>query len=83
MSNRLGRIMIPRDKILHAAIGNAAFWHVATATNTLSGAIAVIGLGAGIEIYQKITKKGTPDWLDFAATIAGGAAGMVQLTLIN
>jgi len=41
--------------------------------------IPVIFIGAGKEIYDFYSKKGTPDWWDFIWTVIGGILAMICL----
>lgn len=68
--------MIPHDKLLHFAVGVLVF----AAILPFSGpwfAFAVACIAAvGKEAYDHLTGKGTPELLDAAATVAGGAVGI-------
>lgn len=64
---------IAKDKLLHLYGGSLIYvlfseflvWWVAL--------LIVATVGAGIElIYDKLMKKGTPEFLDFVYTVAGG-----------
>ena len=71
---------VPKDKVMHFCAGLALsmlagllytpFWGLATA--------AVVGALKEI-IWDWLLKKGTPELLDFAATVLGGALGAVIL----
>ena len=71
---------VPKDKAMHFCAGLALsilagllytpFWGLATA--------AVVGALKEI-IWDWLLKKGTPEFLDFVATVAGGALGAVIL----
>jgi hypothetical protein len=61
------------DKLFHFLAGIVAFAVVAPFGWTLAGA-AVLAAGAGKEVWDRVSGKGTPDALDAVATFAGGAA---------
>ena len=71
---------VPKDKVMHFCAGLALsmlagllytpFWGLATA--------AVVGALKEI-IWDWLLKKGTPELLDFVATVAGGVLGAVIL----
>ena len=71
---------VPKDKAMHFCAGLALsilagllytpFWGLATA--------AVVGALKEI-IWDWLLKKGTPELLDFVATVAGGVLGAVIL----
>lgn len=72
---------IPKDKLLHFAIGCVAFSFLSFITLT----IAIVGtllLGIGIEIYQKITGSGKFEMLDAIAVWLGGVVVALPLFYI-
>ncbi|NOX40505.1 MAG: hypothetical protein GXP05_08315 [Alphaproteobacteria bacterium] len=58
-----------QDKIAHIAVG---FTISALIGGPIGLAVATIA-GAGKEIWDKYSGRGTPDLWDFVATVAGGA----------
>lgn len=62
------------DKVLHF-IGGFFLGFPGSAISPLAGIILAIAVGAGKEIYDYYG-HGTPEWLDFVATVAGGLVGM-------
>jgi len=70
---------LPQDKLLHFSIGVVSFLltQIAVALiwpqySTRIALTATIIIGAGIEIYQRITKTGKAEFLDFWAVAVGG-----------
>jgi len=58
------------DKWLHAILGTLFYLILALFTQNYIALIATIVLGIAVEVYDKISKKGTPDALDAIATFA-------------
>lgn len=83
---------IPRDKLLHFAIGVVIYLLINILTiyfieipdeisrNNIN-LLSVLIIGVLIEIYQKITKTGTPEILDAIAVLLGGGCMYVNATL--
>lgn len=65
---------IPEDKRLHLFTGFAISAVVSTFAGYIVGVITAVVAGAGKEAYDRITKKGTPEVLAFAYTLAGALA---------
>lgn len=64
-----------KDKKLHLAAGfGIAF--LLSFLSPLFGFIAAVTAGAGKEVYDKLSKKGTPELLDFVFTVLGGLIGL-------
>lgn len=64
-----------KDKKLHLAAGfGIAF--LLSFFSPLFGIIAAITAGAGKKVYDKVSKKGTPELLDFIFTVLGGLIGV-------
>lgn len=73
--------MIPKDKLMHAAMGAVAALgvlgllaiakHMGKDAAMVAGAVAV---GLGYELVQKLRDEGDPDLEDAAVTTAGGLA---------
>ena len=64
--------MLPHDKANHAIYGAAAA-AVGCLHSVEAGAILCLVLGVGKEIWDRASRKGTPDIMDSVATLAGGA----------
>lgn len=68
--------MLARDKALHFVGGFLIGLTVAPFFG-ISAMIPVALAGFGKELYDNISKKGTPELLDAVATIAGGAVAVI------
>ena len=63
--------LLSRDKLLHYTVGTLLY----VATYWLMGywaLVVVIVAAVGKEVYDKVSGKGTPEWLDAIATVIGG-----------
>jgi hypothetical protein len=64
---------IPQDKANHFLYGTVVCAVVTLLTRQpIAGLIAVVALGFAKEVYDLVSKRGTPDWRDVAWTAAGG-----------
>lgn len=66
---------LPQDKANHFIYGLVGFLGVGLIFGMVAGILFSAIIGAAKEVYDRVTKKGTPDVLDFVATAAGGAVG--------
>ena len=66
---------LPQDKANHFIYGLVGFLGVGLIFGVVAGILFSAIIGAAKEVYDRVTKKGTPDVLDFVATAAGGAVG--------
>ena len=70
--------MIAIDKQAHfwagATIGSVAFTFTTSVTVSL---LIVVAAGLLKEVYDKVSGKGTPEALDFFATVLGGVVTVV------
>lgn len=69
-------IQIPQDKLIHYVIGTLLY----AATYLLVGYLAivvVIVVAVGKELYDKVSGKGTPEYLDALITITGGVVCLI------
>ena len=74
---------MPRDKKLHLLSGLALSLVAGFLICPLIGLATAAVVGALKEIiWDWLLKKGTPELLDFVATVAGGVIGYVLLKLI-
>jgi hypothetical protein len=69
---------IQADKANHIAYG-AAIACVGAFHSVIAGAALCAALGIGKEVYDRVSRKGTPDVLDAVATLAGGALVLAPL----
>ena len=72
--------IIPADKANHLAYG-AALACIGAFHSVLAGAVACALFGIGKEIYDRVSKRGTPDVLDAVATLIGGALVLAPLAV--
>lgn len=73
-----------KDKWLHFLAGMSIAPAVGVLWGALAGLAAAFIIGAAKElIWDLLLKKGTPEWWDFIATVAGGLIGslLIYLTL--
>lgn len=64
--------MIPTDKVLHFIVG-AVICLMLMQIIDYWAILPIIIIGALKEIYDKVSKKGTPDFYDFLYTVLGGS----------
>jgi hypothetical protein len=69
---------LPADKANHAVYG-AALACIGGFHSVLAGALLCAAFAIGKEVYDKASKKGTPDPLDAVATLGGGALVLLPL----
>lgn len=74
---------IPEDKRLHFYIGFAVSAVVSTVFGYIIGVIASVVAGVGKEAYDKVTKRGTPELLDFAFTVTGALVFVLFSVLLS
>lgn len=67
---------IPQDKSKHFIAGFVIAIIASLFVGYLIAVIVAILAGAGKEIYDKVTGKGTPEFLDFVATVVGAIAAI-------
>lgn len=71
---------IPDDKLRHYFVGSLAA--AAGGLHSVAvGALLCAALAVGKEVHDRVSKRGTPDLLDAAWTLAGGAVVLVPLTV--
>jgi hypothetical protein len=71
---------MPKDKKLHILAGLALALSAGLLFCPLVGLAVAVIIGAAKEIiWDWLLKKGTPELLDFVATVAGGTFGAVIL----
>ena len=68
----------PDDKLRHYLVGSLAA--AAGGLHSVAvGALLCAALAVGKEVYDRASKRGTPDLLDAVWTLAGGAVVLVPL----
>lgn len=67
---------IPQDKKKHFVAGFGITAIVSLFFGYIIGALITILAAAGKELYDKVTGKGTPELLDFVATVLGAVAAI-------
>ncbi len=76
-------IAIPKDKQKHLLVGLALSLLTGFSLCPIVGLATAAVVGALKEtIWDWLLKKGTPELLDFVATVAGGVIGYLLLKLI-
>jgi hypothetical protein len=60
------------DKVYHFTAGFIIYILSNILMNDWWSMVPVIVIGAGKELYDYYSKKGTPDWWDFIWTVIGG-----------
>ena len=79
----MGAIPIPKDKKLHILVGLALSILAGLFAYPMFGLLIAAAVGALKEIiWDWLLKKGTPELLDFVATVAGGVIGYTLLKFI-
>ena len=74
---------IPQDKKKHFVAGFAIAAVVSLFAGYIVGLLVAILAAAGKEIYDKVSGKGTPELLDFVATVAGAIAAVAVSVAIS
>ena len=69
---------LPADKANHFAYG-AALASLGAFHSVLAGAAICAAFAAGKEVYDRVSRNGTPDILDAATTMLGGALVLAPL----
>ena len=65
------------DKFYHFFAGMMIYVFFNIFFSTWLSIIPVIIIGAGKEAYDYYSGKGNPEWLDFIATVIGGAVVLI------
>jgi hypothetical protein len=74
------KLLIPVDKANHFIAGTLIYCLASLILTPAAALIPVVVIGAGKEMYDKYSKKGTPDLVDFIFTVLGALP--VLLTLV-
>lgn len=75
------KLLIPVDKANHFIAGTIIYCLASLFLSPAAALIPVIIIGAAKEMYDKQSKSGTPDLVDFIFTVLGALP--VLLTLIT
>jgi hypothetical protein len=73
----MNNYLIPVDKANHFIVGTIIYVLSAFILSPLFAMIPVIIIGLSKEIYDYITKKGTPDIIDFLFTVLGALPPLI------
>ena len=73
-------VRIPEDKLRHYLAGSLAA-SGGGLHSVLLGALLCAALAIGKEVYDRVSKRGTPDLLDVVWTLIGGAAVLLPLAV--
>jgi hypothetical protein len=65
------KLLIPVDKANHFIAGTVIYCLASLFLTPVAALAPVIIIGAAKEVYDKYSKKGTPDVIDFLYTMAG------------
>lgn len=65
------KLLIPVDKANHFIAGTLTYCLASLFLTPMVALIPVVIIGVAKEVYDKCSKKGTPDVVDFIYTIAG------------
>ena len=60
------------DKVVHFLGGFFVCMNISIIINPVFAMLCTVGIAAGKEIRDKRSGKGTPEYWDFIATVAGG-----------
>ena len=74
---------IPQDKKKHFVAGFAITVVVSLFFGYIIGAVAAVIAAAGKGLYDKVTRKGTPEVLDFVATVLGAVAAVATSVAVS
>lgn len=75
-------IRIPTDKLIHF-LGGMCICFIIGLFLPILGLIATVLVGIGKEVYDHVSKKGTPEINDAIATILGGLIAFIELLVVN
>lgn len=71
------KFLIPIDKANHFIAGTVVYCTSALFLSPILALIPVMLVAAGKEVYDAVSKKGTPDVIDYLFTIAGAVPPLV------
>jgi hypothetical protein len=71
---------IPEDKLRHYMVGSIAA-ALGGLHSVAAGAMLCAAVAIGKEVYDRVSKRGTPDLMDAVWTLAGGAVVVVPLAV--
>lgn len=81
--NKRAKMKIPQDKKQHFLAGFAITAITSIFFGYIVGVVVAILASAGKEIYDKVTGKGTPELLDFVATVVGSVAAVATSVAVS
>lgn len=70
-------INIPHDKLLHYVAGTIIY-ALCSLFIGLYAIVIVLVIAIGKEVYDYVSKKGTPEYMDIIATVLGGLVVMLS-----
>ena len=76
------KLLIPVDKANHFIAGTLIYCIASLFLTPIVALAPVVIIGASKEVYDKYSKKGTPDVIDFLYTVAG-ALPVLLTTIIK
>ena len=82
VGTRIFRGFIQPDKFLHLLVGFIIAFFIGL-INPIIGLVVAILAGIGKEVYDKVSKKGTPEFLDFVFTAIGGILGFATVYILR
>jgi len=75
-------MQLGRDKLDHLVLGYVvASWFFLLGCGPIITLAAAVTVGGAKEIYDKVSGKGHPEWLDFIATALGGTPFLLSMVL--
>lgn len=69
-------INIPHDKLLHYVVGTVVY-SLCSLFIGMYAIVIVLVIAIGKEVYDYVSKKGTPEYMDAVATVLGGVIGLL------
>lgn len=69
--------LIGTDKLLHASISWVMTMELRRLMPWWAAALTVLTAGVVKEVYDKLSKNGTPEWKDLLANVVGIALGCI------
>lgn len=75
--------LLEKDKVKHLLIGLIIYLSLARFTHIFIALIITFIIGVGKEVYDKISKKGKPEFMDFIYTVAIPSILCIIETLIK
>ena len=73
--------LIPQDKANHVIYGMIIYYIVQFILSPVATLALVVGVAVGKEVYDWLSNKGTPEFLDFMTTVMGALPLYILETL--